>query len=107
MSELPREPQPAPAPKPGGTSIVRILLITVALAAVAGVGFGVFYYQSKNVPPVDTMQAMKKAVTEVDRYSKLDPAYADANGDQIADEPTDRGEVRQPGRADLHRRGVR
>ncbi len=95
MSEL----QPAPAavpPKPGGKSLVRILLITVALAAVAGAAFGVFYYQNKNVPPVDTMQALKKAVTEVDRFSKLDPAYADANGDLIADEPKDAAKFVNP-----------
>ena len=86
------EPQPVPAavpPKPAGTSVVRILAITATLAAIAGAVFAVFYYQNKDVPSVDTMKALKSAVSEVDRFAKLDPAYADANGDLVADEPTD------------------
>ncbi|QEL14966.1 phosphate/phosphite/phosphonate ABC transporter substrate-binding protein [Limnoglobus roseus] len=98
MSESPSNPPPVGSvpPKPGGTSIARILVIAVGLAGVAGAAFGVVYYQNKDVPPVDTMKALKSAVTEVDRYSKLDPAYTDANGDLIADEPKDAAKFVNP-----------
>lgn len=89
MTDPQPSPPPAPAAKPGGTSVARILVITAVLAAVAGAAFGVFYYQNKDVPPVDTMKALRKGIEEVDRFAKLDPAYADANGDLVADEPTD------------------
>lgn len=91
----------APAPAPSHRAAVAVVLL--AVAAAAG-WFGYVYYTEGRVEPPDQEAAFRRLVAELEVYRKLDPAYADADGDLVADRPADEAKLVRP--AELRFTGI-
>ncbi|MFO0825535.1 MAG: phosphate/phosphite/phosphonate ABC transporter substrate-binding protein [Gemmataceae bacterium] len=76
-----------PAPK---TSTWKYTLGLVVLALAAGGGWYAYTMQANPVPPPpDELQALKFYIQHISKTQSLAPQYTDANGDLVADAPTD------------------
>lgn len=91
MSES-AEPQPttpAPAPLPARASSWKYTFAFVALL-IAGAGGWYAYFNSTAMPaPPDELHALKAYITNLTKTQALAAGYADADGDLVADPPTD------------------
>lgn len=80
----------SPAPKPAARGSYAFTAILVVLLLAGGGGY-YLYERSKNAPPgpVDEFAALKDYFRRLAAGHKLDPAYADADADLVADPPKD------------------
>lgn len=90
----------AHAAKPSGGSrksgSYAALIFVFLLVAAAG---GYYLYVARtegNVQAADALGSLKPLVMEQAKYRTLDPRYTDANGDLIADAPTDASKLQDP-----------
>ena len=92
-------PQPAPTPPPstgGGFNLLRMLVIAAVLVAIAGIVYWIVVSQNKPTPPSGPTSNMAEFLRYQGQYIKLDDAYTDADGDLIADTPTEADKVLDP-----------
>lgn len=85
-------PAPSPAPSSGpARSSSWGLTLTVALVLVAAAGgvYAYFYFTTPLPPEPDKLAALRTYIENLKKVQSLDPAYTDANGDLVADPPTD------------------
>ena len=96
MSEPTQEPPasppvpPAAPPVKSGTWLYTLAFCVVLVAC--GTGY-YLYEKSRNPepPPVDEGAGLKEYLAQLASEQKLAPAYTDADGDLVADRPTDPG----------------
>lgn len=88
--------EPSPPPARPAVNLVRMALIALALSVAAGAAFGLVYFQNPTPPPVDVAAALKTYLSEQGRYLKMADGYADADGDLVADAPTDPAKFLEP-----------
>jgi hypothetical protein len=81
-------PQPTspPAPKAGGSRWFGIGLVVLAVAAAGGY---YLYVKSQNPIPPPPDKNLREYCLRVGQGLKMAPEYQDANGDLVADPPTD------------------
>jgi phosphonate transport system substrate-binding protein len=95
-SPSPDQPTPTPVAPKSSFSLPRLLLLAVVLVAAAGAVYGVAYLQNQPPAPADPAVAFKPYLAEQTRYAKMADGYTDANGDLIADPPTDPAKFVKP-----------
>jgi phosphonate transport system substrate-binding protein len=85
------EPQsPSHKPSAAPTHFGKFtLILSVFLVAVAGGVYAYFRYTNPSPAPVDEGATLKTFIAGVGKTQKLDEAYTDANGDLVADPPSD------------------
>jgi phosphonate transport system substrate-binding protein len=82
-------PQPtSPAAKAGGSRWFSLGLVVLALGAAGGY-YAYVRSQNQPPPPVDEFDNLRGYFQRVGQGLKLAPEYRDANGDLVADPPTD------------------
>ncbi len=92
------EPTPTPAPQPPtpASSWRFTLALAVLLVAVAGGVYAYFHYTNTPPPEPDKLAGLKVYLENLGKQQTLDPAYSDANGDLVADTPTDPAKFLKP-----------
>jgi phosphonate transport system substrate-binding protein len=84
------EPQPpAPAPTPVRLSSWNLTAGLIAVLLLAAGGVYAYFRYTNQPPPVDELQGLKTYIANLAKTQKLADGYADANGDLVADPPTD------------------
>jgi phosphonate transport system substrate-binding protein len=74
----------------------RIILYLVAVAILAAGGAYYLHVLSETAPtPVDEVSALKGALAKIPAENKMSEAYRDADGDLIADAPSDAGKLQK------------
>lgn len=77
-----------PAASPPADGLRRVIYSLTALIVVAGVAYYA-YVQSDQPPPVDEMEGLRHILAKSARDQKLAEDYLDADGDLVADPPSD------------------
>jgi phosphonate transport system substrate-binding protein len=88
-AQPPAPPAPATPPARRGVSAFTLGLIALLLAA-AGAFYAYTVYSQPDPTPPDELTALKSYLAHLGRTQKLKDGYADANGDLVADPPTDK-----------------
>jgi phosphonate transport system substrate-binding protein len=87
MSE-PQSPSLAPSASPTHFGKFTLFISVFFVVVAAGV-YAYFHFTNPSPAPVDEGAAIKTFIAGLGKTQKLDAAYTDANGDLVADPPTD------------------
>jgi len=81
-------------PRKSGSYSAILVVATLLIAAGA---YYVYMVRSEgNIPAADTLGGLRPLVAELAKSRTMDPRYKDADGDLIADAPTEAGKLRDP-----------
>src|SRR4051812_41799303 len=82
-------PQLAP-PTPGpADSSRRMVYSLVLLLVIAGAGYYAYVLSTTRPTPVNELEAIHTVAARAGQHRKLDDSYRDADGDLVADAPSD------------------